>query len=86
MSTPTCFQFRVARLQLHFERNCEDLTALEVNYKDGDCRDASTYYRIHVSVRDFEAALVNALEHAGHRTRFRGIVPQRDASSETGWT
>jgi hypothetical protein len=36
-------------------------------------------------VRDFEAALVNAVDHAGYRTPFRGYGPTPENGTETGY-
>lgn len=75
------------RLQINFDPNydCESLTGLEGNWMGAYCRQALIHYRIKVGLRDFEAALVNAVDHAGYRIRFRGMKPHRDNSTATGW-
>jgi hypothetical protein len=64
--------------QLHFELNCEDLFGMQSNYINVHCRTSSIYFRIHVSLRDFEAAFVNAINHAGYRIDFKGITSGAD--------
>ena len=38
-----------------------------------------------IDPRDFEVALVNAVQHAGYRLRFRDIRPKRVNGTLTGW-
>lgn len=54
--------------------HCEDMIGMQTNHVNVHCRTSSIYFRIHVSVRDFEAALVNALNHAGFRIPFKDIA------------
>ncbi len=42
----------------------------------GDCRSSAMNYPFTVDPRDFEAALVNAVNHAGHRLRWRDQQPR----------
>jgi hypothetical protein len=69
-----------------FMSNCDSQSVMEINIKNAMCRNIVMNYMIDVDLRDFEAALVNAVEHSGHRTRFRNFHPVRNNATETGWS
>ena len=48
-------------LQQFFEFQCDGLAGVETTYASSYCRDTATYYCVHASVRDFEAALAGAV-------------------------
>lgn len=73
------------RLQANFKYNCEDLTSMQINTHSGQCRSSVVNFFIDVDPYDFEVALVNAVEHSGHRLRFRNYRPIADNNTETGW-
>ena len=49
------------------------------------CRSHAVNFPFTVEPRDFEAAFVNAVQHAGYRLRFGGLRPQRKEGTLTGW-
>jgi hypothetical protein len=57
---------------------------MEVNIVNG-CRSHAVNFPFTVEPLLFEAALVNAVQHTGHRLRFRNIRPVADNSTATGW-
>ena len=71
---------------MNFDYDCEDLVSLEINTKKGECRSSGVNFFIDVDPRDFEAALVNAVEHSGYRLRFRDFRPKPDPTTVTGWS
>lgn len=73
-----CVCVRAYVWQLHFANDCERLAGVDVNHIDGDCRDASTYYPIHASLRDFEVALVNAVFAAGFNITYLRVAADTD--------
>jgi hypothetical protein len=72
------------RVQVYFENDCDKWTGMEINIVPG-CRSHAVNYPFTVDIQDFEAALVNAVQHAGYRLRYRNIRPVRDNSTKTGW-
>ena len=46
---------------------------------------AMSAHGLEVDPRDFEAAIVNAVNHAGYRVVFRNIKPTRSNTTKTGW-
>ncbi len=71
-------------LQEYWDNKCDQWTGMEVNVVNG-CRSHAVNFPFTVDERDFEAAFVNAVQHTGHRLRFRNIRPVRDNSTATGW-
>ena len=72
-------------MQLYFEHDCDDMTGMEINTLSGYCRSHAVNYPFTVDPWEFEVALVNAVEHTGHRLRYRDQRPRRDNSTKTGW-
>lgn len=73
-------------VQDYFQFECDKLPPLDVNWAKGPCRNAAVSFPIdHVDVEAFERALVSAIEHAGHRLRFRNIGPVKAKGTRTGW-
>lgn len=75
----------VRPLQANFANDCEALSCLEINTVKGVCRSSAVNFIIDASPRDFEAALVNAVEQSGYRLRFRGYKAIPDPTTATGW-
>ncbi len=80
-----CVHSRGLCAQANFKYNCEDLTSMQINTHSGQCRSSVVNFFIDVDPYDFEVALVNAVEHSGHRLRFRNYRPIADNNTETGW-
>ena len=74
-----------AHAQAYFQNDCDEWTGMEINVVMNICRSHAVNYPFTVDPRDFEAAFVNAAQHAGYRTRFRGNRPHRDNTTVTGW-
>ena len=74
------------RMQGLMDTGCMNDTGIEL-MNDGRCITAllRDYEINNVDVRDFESALVNAVDHSGHRLRHRSYLPIRDPSTPTGW-
>lgn len=74
-------------MQDYFQYGCDNMTALEVNYRTHYCNRAPMAASAieYVDPHDFEVALVNAVEHIGYRTKLRGTGPVRDPTTPTGW-
>ena len=71
--------------QYYFEHDCDDMTGMEVLALSGYCRTHAIEHPFIIEPHDFEVALVNAVQHAGHRLRYRGYRPQRREGTATGW-
>ena len=81
-----CSDGCVARVgQAYAANNCSRIPSLEISTVPV-CYRHVTAVPLHVDPRIFEAALVNAVQHAGHRLRFRNMRPRPDNTTETGWT
>lgn len=66
-------------------KGCHLVPAMEVLSGRQECRVYATAAPFMVDPRDFEAALVNAVQHSGYRLRFRNIRPVPSNTTETGW-
>jgi hypothetical protein len=69
-----------------FMAECDSQSVMNININSATCRNIVMNYMIDVNLRDFEAALVNAVEHSGHRIRFRNFHPVPNNATETGWS
>ena len=70
-------------LQRNFELKCEQYAPFTIfrKFDAVPCREGGISYDIHVGMHDFEVALVNAINHAGHRVKYKGIY----AIDNTPW-
>ena len=71
--------------QLYFDHPCDDMTGMEINTLNGYCRSHAINFPFIIELDTFEVALVNAVQHAGYRLRYRNMRPRRDNSTKTGW-
>ena len=73
-------------LQDYFKHDCDGLTGLELNIGNSLCRSHAVNYPFRIEPHAFEVALVNAVQHAGYRLRYRGMRPRPANGTKTGWT
>lgn len=73
-------------VQEFFEVGCDKMNVWEINTLSAYCRTPVMSAVIQkVDVVAFEAGLVTALEHGGHRLRYHHIEPVRDNATASGW-
>ena len=69
---------------MYFDNSCDQWTGMEINVARR-CRSHAVNFPFVVEERDFEAAFVNAVQHAGYRLRFGHLRPRRANGTKTGW-
>ena len=74
-----------SRYPEYFKYNCDEVAGVAVSWRHPWCRAGTMNFAFRIEPRDFESALVNAVQHTGHRLRFRNMRPQKVAGTKTGY-